>query len=170
MDPTINAAEQSILKHWDCIASAVNEVFATSCGTEIELCDDDGMGMSADHSVILAIISFIGDVEWSVFFVYPEETAEAVATRFAQYEVSFDSYDMGDAVGELANVIAGKIKMILDSRGAGVEISLPTVISGDSMELLILQGISSWKECYDSQCGKFWGGIFAGNQTRLTEE
>ena len=167
MDPTICQAEEDIIRHWDCVATAVNRVFATSCGTEIEICNDDEAGAASDTCAVAAIISFVGDVEWSVFLVYPEETATAVASSFAGFEISPGHPDVADALGEVANIVAGGIKLMLRQQGVSVEMSLPTALSGRGLKLCVLEGISSWQEGYDCSHGRFWGGIFIGNSRRL---
>lgn len=170
MAPDTEAAEQSILQHWDCIATVVDKVFSHSCGTQIDIVDDGPTEAPADQSVMVAIISFVGDIEWSVFFIYPEKTATAVASSFAGFDISYDSEDMPDAIGEMANIVAGGIKLMLSQRGTRVEISLPTVISGTGLRLRILQGISSWKECFECDHGRFWTGVFLGNEKRINGE
>lgn len=168
MQPTTDADEQAIIQHWDCVAKSIDRVFASSCGTEIEFCEDEEREFKADQSSVVTIISFVGDVDWSVFSVYPKETAEPLATAFAGFKISYDSMDIADALGEIANIVAGKIQIELSERGTNIEISLPTVIRGSNLELFILQGVSSWKESYDCDHGGFWAGVFAGNHSRVT--
>jgi len=60
--------------------------------------------------------------------------------------VPFESSDMGDAIGELANVIAGSVKARLDQRGAKANISLPTVLRGSAVESVHLQNVRAMRQ------------------------
>jgi len=86
----------------------------------------------------------------------------AVAAKFAGFEVPFDSADMGDAIGELTNIFAGQVKTLLDNRGIKSNISLPSVLRADNLQVLIQRHSSSSRICFDSALGKFWTGILAG--------
>ena len=53
---------------------------------------------------------------------------------------------MGDVVGELANILAGNCKQILDKRNVDVEISLPSVMRASGIEILVQRNVSSQKK------------------------
>ena len=74
----------------------------------------------------------------------------------------FDSDDMGDVIGEITNVFAGRVKAILDAREIKADISLPSVIRANSMEVLTQRHMTSFRACFDSPCGRLWTGVIAG--------
>jgi CheY-specific phosphatase CheX len=112
--------------------------------------------------VVIAIISLVGQVEWSVFIGLPRATASALAAKFAGFEIPFESPDMGDAVGELANIIAGDVKARLDSRGVKADISLPTVIRAQDIHVLVQRNAHTMRNCFQSEVGPLWVGVTAG--------
>jgi len=132
------------------------------CGLEVE---PQGDGSEADISgdgAVVAVISLVGDVEWSIHLGLPRDTAIGVTSQFFGFEIPFDSDDMGDAVGELANIIAGDVKAKLDTRGLKVELSLPSVVRGEHMELLSPRSLPTQTTVYTSPCGSMWTAVVAG--------
>ena len=148
-------------EHIECVAEATTEIFNITCGLSLNPIDKDEN--LSDDGVIIAIISLVGDVEWSVFLGLPRQTATAVAAKFAGFEIPFDSDDMGDAIGELANILGGQVKARLDRRSVKANISLPSVMRAENMHVLIQRSVSGIKTCFDSELGKLWTGAAVGN-------
>jgi CheY-specific phosphatase CheX len=103
----------------------------------------------------MGVISFFGDPVWSVSLVMPEATAVTAAKMFAGFDIAFDSPDMGDIVGEMANVMAGDIVARLDARGISTQMSLPTVARGHDVELLSSSNACAARLKFDSPNGSF---------------
>ena len=61
--------------------------------------------------------------------------------------------DVRDAVGELANMIAGNLKPVLPP---GVALSMPTLVEGTDYALRILGGNLTSMLAFDCQAGVFW--------------
>lgn len=114
---------------------ATVESFTKICGEVQTLeCDptDFKHGMKID-----GIISFVGDLTWSLILVLPFDSAELMAQKFAGFEIPYDSEDMGDVVGELTNVLAGVLCGNLENVGVRSHMSLPTVTRGSDFEQLM---------------------------------
>jgi len=122
------------LKHKQCVPESLAETLASMCGIEIESVDERQVSKTAGGGTIIAIISLVGDIEWLVSVGLARAAAVGIVEKFAGMEVPFESDDMGDAVGELVNVLAGEITARLDQRGVRVQMSLPSVVRGDEME------------------------------------
>jgi len=105
---------------------------------------------------IAGIISFLGEVPWSLSWILSEETAPRLAQKFTGFEIPFDSSDMGDMAGELVNVIAGEIVAQLEKRRIKSQMSLPTVARGRPLELVPDKGPSIAYLEYTSKEGVFW--------------
>jgi len=134
-------------------------MFGEICGLEVVPC-------SAEEPVLMAMISFVGDIEWSVYIGLPQSTVVGVVSSFAGFDIPFDSDEMNDAVGELANLLAGKIKESLFRQGLRTEISLPAVFRGEKMQVLRgceQPGVVTW---FRSSHGKFWVEVTAGATTQ----
>lgn len=105
---------------------------------------------------IAGIISFLGDVPWSLSWILTQETAPILAKRFAGFDIPFDSPDMGDMAGELVNVIAGEIIAQLERRCIKAQMSLPIIARGNPLELVPEKGPSIVYLEYASKEGPFW--------------
>ena len=70
---------------------------------------------------VLSVISLVGGVDWSIFLGLPKDTAVALAKSFAGFDIPFESDDLGDAIGELSNILAGNVKARLDRVGIKTE-------------------------------------------------
>ena len=148
-------------EHTECVAEAASQIISATCGVTLE--SFDGEIDVASDGVIIGIISLVGDVEWSVFFGLPSKTATAAAAKFAGFDIPFDSPDMGDAIGELTNMLAGQVKLSLDQKGLNADISLPSVIRAQNMTVLVQRRNTVQKKCFDSSLGKLWTGVTVGN-------
>ncbi len=148
-------AEPKVLRDADCVLRAAADTFASTCGIDVASSGPAGAGGVGRGAELIAVISLVGDVEWTLWLALPRATAEAVAGRFAGFEIPFDSPDMGDAVGELANILAGRTKAELDARGIHAEISLPTVMRGSPVSVLGAQHVLSASWLFSSPCGLF---------------
>lgn len=154
------------MQHAECVPEAAANIFNSTCGVQVTPASCENVD-TAD-GIIIAVISLVGDLEWSIFLGLPKPTATEAAAKFAGFAIPFESADMGDAVGELTNIFAGEVKAILNKRGVNVEISLPSVIRAQSIEVLVQRSSAAEKVCFDSPLGKFWTGVTSGKAPTLT--
>jgi CheY-specific phosphatase CheX len=110
----------------------------------------------ADGSGVVGIISYLGDINWSLALILPERTASAMALKFCGMEVDYHSTDMGDVVGELANVLAGDVVAQCEARRVKTAMSLPMVARGTDFELLTPGAVASKRIEFTSSVGDFW--------------
>lgn len=142
--------------HIEVLRASVRTTFSAICG------DDPVFGEScadSDPSGLIGIIAVIGDVSWSVSMGFPPATAEALASRFAGFDIPFDSPDMGDVIGELANVLAGDLVAKLEGIGIGVKMSLPTVARGREVETLQPGTVQAFRLGFTTPQGAGWIGL-----------
>jgi chemotaxis protein CheX len=81
-------------------------------------------------SEVSGIIGFSGDAAGCVVISFSKKVAVAAASNFAGMEIGADHPDFSDAIGELANMVAGNAKM--EFTDVNIRISLPSVVIGDS--------------------------------------
>lgn len=143
------------------VKQALLASFSTICGAEPVHLETQEEVPRCDG--IVGIISFVGTLSWSLMLGLPRETASAMALQFAGFEIEFDSPDMGDVVGELANVMAGQVTVQMEKMGIRAEMSLPTVARGSDVEMLLPGYLPSARMYFDSAPGKFWVKITAAN-------
>ena len=160
MNSQVEASSTTEVDYTDCVAEQALDIIKVTCGVEMTVADDDGT--ITRNSLILAVISIVGDVDWAIFLGLPRGTAVALVEKFAGFEVSFDSEDMGDAVGELANILAGQVKAQLDRLGLKTDISLPSVMRAGNMTALTQKDDKTLRTFYTSPIGGMWTDIVSG--------
>jgi len=107
---------------------SVQNVFATMLQLPVEVEQPsikDGNTATYDVS---AIIGMSGDCVGSVVLSFEEESALRIVALFTGCEVTADSGDFTDAVGELVNMISGGAKALFEGRKASI--STPSVVLG----------------------------------------
>jgi CheY-specific phosphatase CheX len=138
----------------DGVRAAFQATFSSICGSAVTVAPE-GASPSGGPGIV-GILSFFGDISWTLSLGLPCETASALAVKFAGFDIPFDSPDMGDIVGELANVVAGDIVAQLDARRVKAQMSLPMVARGSDLELLAPGHKPSVRFACDSPQGPFW--------------
>ena len=151
----------TVAEHGAIVTESLSMILSQMCGLELEPISEDPTE-NAEGGMILSVISLVGDLEWAVFLGLPKNTAEAISLKFAGFEIPFESADMGDAIGELTNIVVGQVKKLLDQRGLNVEISLPSVMRAESLEVLVQREMFQQKACFSSPVGGLWTGVVCG--------
>jgi CheY-specific phosphatase CheX len=143
----------------DAVKEAVATTFGSICGDAPAPHEGDGPGAPAD--CVVGVISFVGDVTWTLALVLPEPTAASLVVKFAGFEIPFDSPDMGDVVAELANVLAGDVRARLEGKKLKTQMSLPTMTRGKGLELLTVHRQTAARLAFGCSAGDFWCGLTA---------
>ncbi len=131
---------QDVLKH--SIHHATTESSLTKICGLAPLYQKEGKDGCKDGYV--GIMSFSGTVSFSVMFGVPKETATYFAKSFMGFDIPYDSPDMADIIGELINILAGTITAFLEKQELIVQMSLPVVIAGNEVKVLLLEGFLSF--------------------------
>jgi chemotaxis protein CheX len=114
--------------------AAVKHVFKTMLGTDILVSRPRLKAPDEGNSDVSAVIGFSGDAAGCVILCFRMESAVKTASKFAGADMTAQSADFSDALGELANMVAGQAKAQFE--GMSVSISLPSVIIGQDHEVL----------------------------------
>jgi chemotaxis protein CheX len=101
---------------------------------------------------VSAIVGFSGHIVGSVVVSFPMATAVKTVASFAGMEMAPDSTDFADAVGELANMIAGGAKKEL---GVDASITCPSVIIGAGHSIARLRDVPCLAIPCDTRFGSF---------------
>jgi chemotaxis protein CheX len=117
------------------LACIVEDVFRTMLGLEVER-REDGEPMEAGS--VTAAVHFVGEWKGAVLLQSSPEMACALAACLtpASPPAQLDD-NVRDAMGELANMVAGNLKSVLPP---GVALSMPTVVEGSNYALRICGG------------------------------
>ena len=119
--------------HLKVLKDSTISTFGAFCGSEPTF--DGDFETADDGGSVQGIIAVVGDLSWSVTIGFPPETATTLAEKFSGFEIPFQSDDMTDVVGELANVLAGDIVAKLEGIGVRVQMSLPSVARGQHFSM-----------------------------------
>ncbi len=148
----------------DCARASMVNTLAAICGEAPAYKGEDEDGLVQEG--IVGIISLVGDVAWTLMVGLPKDTAEALALSFAGFEITFDSEEIGDFAGELANTIGGDLQNRLHDIGVRAELSLPTVARGSRLELLLPGGQPCLCMHFVSAEGEIWFKIATARKDR----
>ena len=118
--------------------NAVRAVFSTMVGVSTTIGRPQLKRNPAPSYDVSSIIGFSGDVMGSVVVSFQKAAALKLVSAFAGVEITADSPDFADAVGELANMIAGNAKKDL---GSAASITVPNVVIGTGHCIAGLSGV-----------------------------
>ncbi len=114
---------------------SIKEVFSTMAGVEVQVLKPK-MKVNGSGAVgVSGVIGFSGDAAGACLLCFPTDVACKLASAFAGEEMSASHPDFSDAIGELANMVAGGAKSQFD--GLAITISLPSVVIGDPHEVIV---------------------------------
>ncbi|MZH03126.1 MAG: chemotaxis protein CheX [Nitrospinae bacterium] len=137
----------------DVSRDSIFSIFNTIFGTEPKL-EKEENGKPMGEGVV-GIISFMGDVNYIIMLGLPRDSAIAMASKFCGFDIDYESPDMGDVVGELANVLAGDIVARMSQEDFKVTMSLPTIMRGHDVEPLLPRGLPLEKLHFSMAEGDF---------------
>ena len=118
----MNITEEIIASTKELFSSYVS--LGATPGTPCSHMDND------NNESIIGTIDFSGDVNGHLSIRFPVSTAVLVACAFLYLETDdLQDEDIKDALGELANILAGQVKASIDPQGSKVHLSLPKVLT-----------------------------------------
>jgi len=145
----------------ECLDKAVESTFGMILGESPTYCGD-GEDTADISSGMVGIIAVVGDVSWSLSVGFSPESATKIAQQFAGFEFDYESDDMCDVIGELANVLAGDVVAALDELGIKVQMSLPSVARGSDLQLIQPGAVRSLRRKYSTSFGDIVVGLAVG--------
>ena len=143
-----------------CVHEAVIGTCTSVFGSAPSL--EPGSEVPHEGATLIGIISFTGTLTWTCMMGLPQGTACPVVEKFAGFPLEFDAPEMGDAVGEFLNVIAGDLVARLEAANIKAQMSLPTTARGQNVEMMLPAGIASQVLRYGSSLGRFWVKLATG--------
>ncbi len=144
------------IEHVNPFLKATIETYSTMMGTQIKAGKpmlNKGRGITYDIS---GVIGITGEIIGSVAMSYPTSAALSTVSKFLGEEVNEVNDDLRDAIGELANIVAGYAKKFLPFN---ISISLPTVISGTGLVIKEPPDVFSFVVPFESDLGNFDVGV-----------
>ncbi len=112
---------------------SIRNVFGTMLSVEVQFDKPHVTTENNGKPDVSGVIGFSGDATGAVVLSFGKQAAARTVSKFAGADLDIDNPDFADAIGELANMVAGGAKA--DFGGLNVNISLPSVIIGDGHAL-----------------------------------
>ncbi len=160
VDRTSEVTVDAAVPNGEVVPQAAIDAMRSAAGVDLKV--EGASGDLPDGEVIFGIITLHGDVQWTTVLGLDRSAADHVAASFAGFEIDFDSEDMGDAVGELSNIFAGQIKVLLSKRKLAVDISLPTVMSAKEIRTRVQRSSNTHHTFLQSPVGRVWTCLGVG--------
>jgi chemotaxis protein CheX len=146
----------------DGVKGAVIEVLDSICGSSGECAAADEAELA---SGVIGVISLIGQDAWSMMVGLPKATAIAFAKQFTGGDVAYASREMGDVVGDLANMIAGQAAGRIEAVGMKAAPSLPAIVRGNGTSILLQYELPSVSMCFMCPQGGLWVRIASAKRS-----
>ncbi|MCD4687980.1 MAG: chemotaxis protein CheX [Desulfuromonadaceae bacterium] len=127
------------------ISQATQEIFQTMLMMEASPGQAVAERAKGFVDSVSAIVGMAGANKGMLAIHIPEATALVITSSFLMMEVTEVDDDVKDAIGELANMVAGSIKADLTEQGQEFKLSIPSVVCGAEYEIDCLtdsQGVS----------------------------
>lgn len=141
------------VEHVNPFVTSTMETFAKMLGVEakpgkIHLKNGSG----ADYD-ITGLIGLSGGAKGMVSLSFPKASALRITNKFVGMDHKEIHKDTVDAIGELANIVAGAAKK--DLAQYNITISLPTVVTGDNHDLAGSKEVRPMFVPFETPFGKF---------------
>lgn len=114
------------------IIDGTTEVFSTMLMVELEASEPiEGIGGDIPAN-ITSMIGLGKDIRGMLAVHCPASVATDITGTFLGMEVKEIDEDVKDAIGEIANMVAGNLKISFREHGKNIELAIPTTIVGES--------------------------------------
>lgn len=134
-------------------AESIQSVFSTMLGLDVSVGEIEPIGDSEDHDVS-GIIGLSGDVTGNAALCFSAEVAGKIIESFVGMPMDPASEDFADAIGELANMVAGSAKAMYD--GLHVSLTCPSVVVGANHKIRSQREIPAVKVPCECAHGSFF--------------
>lgn len=94
---------------------------------------------------VISTIGFAGRLEGNVDLLLTQKDAMKIVSLMLGMELTEMSRDVYDGVGELLNVIAGGVKTRLDKAGYHFDITIPTAVNGEKLQIISSSEVKTFK-------------------------
>lgn len=117
------------------ITEATKEIFETMIMLDITVGNPLEENVNSFKCSVSGVIGLAGTCKGMLAIHTPDAVAKAITSSFLGMEVAEVDDDVTDAIGELSNMLAGNIKMVLDEAGKDVTLSIPSCIHGEEYSM-----------------------------------
>jgi chemotaxis protein CheX len=136
------------------LIDATLDVFASMIFIDIapEAHSDEAVAIESNLS---SLIGLAGDLKGILAIQCPAGVAMGITGAMLGMEVAELGEDAKDAIGEIANMVAGGLKEALAASGKKIELAIPTTVIGTSFRTSGLTGATRVMIPFSSPLGRF---------------
>ncbi len=134
--------------------TSIQNVFSTMMQLSVTIGEPAVKAEGGTSYDVSGIIGMSGDVAGSVVLSFPRESALRIVALFTGTQVSADSPDFFDAIGELVNMVSGNAKALFPG-GRKVSISTPSVVVGPGHKVANRSDVPCIDIPCQTDCGQF---------------
>jgi chemotaxis protein CheX len=113
------------------ITDATQEIFETMIMVEVTPGEPTKENGQKHYCTVSGMVGLAGLFKGMIAIHAPDEVAKSITSSFLGMDVDEVNEDVTDAIGELANMLAGNAKMALSQNGKDITLSIPSTISGE---------------------------------------
>ncbi len=113
------------------VIHATKEVFGTMVMMDLEDCYPLSEPVTHFHCSVTGMVGLAGTYTGILSIHCPLSFALRITSNMLGMEVDEVGEDVNDALGEIANMLGGYVKQVLSKGGLDINLSIPTVISGE---------------------------------------
>lgn len=113
------------------IIESTIEIFTDMVMMEISVAGEPLAKLGSLENFITGMVGLAGINKGVLAVHFPKQVALDVTGSFLGMEVEDINDDVRDAIGEIANMLGGNLKMILSDRGKDIVLSMPSTFSGE---------------------------------------
>jgi len=137
------------------IISATTDVFSTMLAVDLMVGEPvEGPGGEV-VSNITAMLGLGGDIRGMLAVHCPAAVAMAITSGFLGMDVDTLNEDVKDAIGEIANMVAGNLKIAFAGAGVKTELAIPTSVIGESFRVGGMLGARRVAVPFGTESGQF---------------
>ncbi|APG25159.1 MAG: chemotaxis protein CheX [Syntrophotalea acetylenica] len=136
------------------IEQTVQEIFASMVFLDI-VPRPDVEPEPMEGPMLTSMIGLAGDLQGSVLIHLPAPVAVAITGAFLGLEIDGVDDDVKDAIGELANMVAGGIKYLLPQKGQDVGLAIPSVVCGQGYSCEATGRFDRTTVVFELEAGRF---------------
>lgn len=117
------------------IVKGTQDVFSTMLMVELESEQSLINQRIPLPSNLSSMIGLGGGIRGVLAIHCPATVAKAITSSFLGMEVEELNEDVKDAIGEIANMVAGNLKVSFAGEGVDIELAIPTSVVGESFNV-----------------------------------
>jgi len=104
---------------------------------------------------LISLIGLAGDLKGVLAIQCPAEVALGITEAMLGMDVDELGEDSKDAIGEIANMVAGGLKAALAAHGRNIELAIPVAVIGSSFRTSGLAGAQRVLVPFSTPLGRF---------------